>query len=147
MHWFSSGMSFWFHFQQLLSRLWVSFVELLLRKPRPAVSLVCKPDSVGVATEHGCCQSARWGDHEHKAKDCGARAGTAVSAGSCFHQLRGEAKPAALGFLLTFISLEGEPIPACPLVGNMREVPLWQCFHVGRKCWGRGVGGLLYSWV
>lgn len=105
--------------------------ERWLCRHRPAASLVSKAGRVGVGTERGCCRNARRSDHERKAKQCGARAGTAVSAGSFFHELREEAKPAALSFLLRFSSLRREPFLAHPWVGGARGVLLWGQLRLG----------------
>lgn len=98
--------------------------ERWLCRRRPAASLVSKAGRVGVGAERGCCRNARQSDHERRAKQCGARAGIAVSAGSFFHELREEAKPAALSFLLRFSSPRREgTLPGTSLGGKRKGSP------------------------
>lgn len=90
---------------------------------------------MGVGAELGCCRSARRSAHELTAKQSGARAGSAASAGCFFRGRREEAKPAAVSLVLCFsTSLCG--VTQSPRVADGAVVPMADPLEVA----GDGVG-------
>lgn len=121
-----------FHFQQLPRGLLAPSLPSLSQHSPSCVPRKQPRRSVGVGAELGCCRSARRSAQERTAKQSGARAGSAASAGCFFRGRREEAKPAAVS-LLRHVPVEEAWGYAVTAGGR------WSCCPHGRSprgCWG-----------